>query len=131
MTLDIPAPANTDVSLDSSDPLALFLPLRTVTVPSGSPSALFTVNVLAPPLAPGPVTISASAPSTPAQSDSAPVSLTDPETHANGLTLNPDTVTPDTPSTATVTLDCEAPTGGTVVTLSAPSGVTVPRDSHG
>jgi hypothetical protein len=136
VTLDIPAPDDTDVALDSTDPASLFLPLTTVTVPEDSTSALFTVNVLAPPSVAGPVTITATAPSTLPQSDSAPVSLTDPETHANGLTLNPDTVTPDTPSTATVTLDCEAPTGGTVVNLSSvdpshvhvPATVTVPAD---
>jgi hypothetical protein len=134
VTLDIPAPDDTDVTLDSSDPLSLFLPLTTITVPEDSTSALFTVNALAPPVVPGSVTVTATAPSTPPQSDSAPVSLGDPPTHADDLTLDPDTVTPDTVSHGTVTLDCEAPSGGTVVTLlsqdqahvAVPTTVTVP-----
>jgi trimeric autotransporter adhesin len=122
VTLDIPAPADTSVALGSSDPLSLSLPLATVTVPSGSTSALFAVNALA---ASDGVTVSATAPSTPPQSDSATVSLTDPATHADGLTVDPDTVVAGSGSTGTVTLDCEAPPGGTTVTLSsADPGVT-------
>ena len=125
VTLDIPAPGDLSVALESSDPLSLALPLTTVTVPSGSTSALFAVNALA---ASDGVTVSATAPSTPPQSDSATVSLTDPATEAHGLTLNPDTVRPGGGSTGTVTLTCEAPPGGTEVTVSAEagSGITVP-----
>lgn len=126
VTLDIPAPDDTDVTLDSSDPLSLFLPLTTVTVPEGSTSALFTVEAL--PVASESVTVSATALSTPAQSDSASVSLTDPATHAAELTLDPDTVSAGNGTIATVTLDCEAPPAGTEVTLSSddPSSVGVP-----
>jgi hypothetical protein len=126
VTLDIPAPADVSVALVSSDPLSLSLPLATVTVPSGSNSALFAVDAGA---ASDGVTISATAPSTPPQSDSASVSLTDPDTTAEGLTLDPNSVRPGGGSTGTVTLTCEAPPGGTQVTLSAEagSGITVPE----
>jgi hypothetical protein len=125
VTLDIPAPGDVSVALESSDPLSLALPLATVTVPSGSTSALFAVNALA---ASDGVSVSGTAPSTPPQSDSATVSLTDPATEVDGLTLVPDTVRPGGGSTGTVTLTCEAPPGGTEVTVSAEdgSGITVP-----
>jgi hypothetical protein len=119
VTLDIPAPEDTDVTLQSGDPLSLSLPLTTVTVPEDSTSAFFTVNALAPPLVPGPVTVSAAVPSTPSQSDEGTVSLTPPVAHADGLTLNPSTVVPGESSIGTVTLDCEAPADGTEVTLSS------------
>jgi hypothetical protein len=117
VTLDIPAPDDTDVTLESSDPLSLSLPVTTVTVPQDSTSAFFTVNALGP--SDGDVTVTAAAPSTPPQGDSASVydNETYPDPEAAGLTLEPDTVKPDDPSTATVTLDCEAPAGGTEVTL--------------
>jgi hypothetical protein len=127
VTLDIPAPQDTPVTLGSSDP-ALFLPLTTVTVPEGSPSAFFTVSALAPTVDPTDVTVTATAPSTSPQSDQATVSGTDLPTHTDGLTLNPDTVVPGSPTNVTVTLDCEAPTGGTVVEITSqdPSHVGVP-----
>lgn len=114
VTLDVPAPEDTLVSLLSSDPSALQVPAG-VTVPSGSTSAFFSVDALA---ASGSVTVTASLGSSEA-TDSAPVSETDPVTHAAGLTLNPDTVVDGDGSTGTVTLDCEAPAGGTTVTLAS------------
>jgi hypothetical protein len=132
VTLDIPAPDDTPVTLQSSDP-ALFLPLTTVTVPEGSPSAFFTVNALAPTVDPTDVTVTATAPSTSPQSDEATVSGSALPTHTDGLTLNPDTVVPDSPTNVTVTLDCEAP-ADTVVEIASqdpshipPTTVTVPE----
>jgi hypothetical protein len=61
--------------------------------------------------------------------------LTSPDPDVSGLDLSPNSVIPPNPSTATVTLDCEAPSGGTVVALSSnkagvtvPTQVTVPED---
>jgi hypothetical protein len=124
VTLDIPAPSDTVVSLSSSNPLSLAPATPTVTVPSGETSALFTVDALLPSLQ---VTIEAAAPSTPAQSDSASVDLTDPATEAEGLSLDPATVKPGDVSIGTVTLTCEAPPGGTEVTLTSsdPSRIVV------
>jgi hypothetical protein len=124
VTLDIPAPSDTVVSLSSDTPLSLAPTNPTVTVPLGSTSASFSVDVFAvnAPL----VTVSAAAPSTPAATATASVSSTDPATHVVGLTLNPDTVVAGNVSQGTVTLDCEAPPGGTSVTLSADAGIGVP-----
>lgn len=126
VTLDIPAPDDTDVALATSDPLSLFLPATSVTVPSGSTSALFTVNAL---VASPDVTVSATAPSTPAQSDSASVSSTEPAGQAAELTLDSASVTAGEGTNGTITLACEAPAGGTEVTLLSqdPSQVGVPE----
>ena len=124
VNLDIPAPSDTVVSLSSDKPLSLAPTSPTVTVPTGSTSAPFSVDVFAvdAPL----VTVSAAAPSTPAATATASVSSTDPATHVAGLTLNPDTVVAGQQSHGTVTLDCEAPgPSGTTVTLTADSGVGV------
>jgi hypothetical protein len=126
VTLDIPAPSNTDVALESGDPLLLFLPVTSVMVPMGSTSQFFTVNALAP--STGDVSVTATAPSTPPQSDFASVYAAPPDANADTLTLNPGTVEPDSLSTATVTLDCEAPPSGTTVSFASqsPSNVHVP-----
>jgi hypothetical protein len=117
VTLDIPAPADTTVSLSGGDPLSLALPAPpTVTVPSGSTSAFFTLTALLP--SAGDVTVLASAPSTPAQSDSASVTATAPDPTSASLALDPSTVIPGQSSTGTVTLDCEA-TEDLTFTLSA------------
>ncbi|HET9120618.1 MAG TPA: hypothetical protein VFN72_08790 [Solirubrobacterales bacterium] len=122
VSLDVPAPSDTLVSLLSSDPTALSVPAG-VTVPSGSTSAFFSVNALADSAS---VTVTATLGSSEA-TDSASVSETDPATNADGLTLAPDTVVAGQDSTGTVTLDCEAPPGGTTVTLgSSDPGVGVP-----
>ncbi len=122
VSLDVPAPSDTLVSLVSSDPSALSVP-GGVTVPSGSSSALFSVNALA---ASTSVTVTASLGSSEATA-SASVSETDPATHADDLTVSPDVVVPGDGSTGTVTLDCEAPPSGTTVTLSSSDpGIGVP-----
>jgi hypothetical protein len=121
VSLDVPAPADTLVSLLSNS-AALTVPSG-VTVPSGSSSAFFSVDAVSD--SPS-VTVTASLGSSQA-TDTASVSSTPPATHANRLTLNPDTVIAGNGSTGKVTLDCEAPTGGTTVTLaSADAGVDVP-----
>jgi hypothetical protein len=123
VTLDIPAPSDTVVSLSSSNLLSLAPATPTVTVPSGQTSALFTVDALLP--SPQ-VTIEAAAPATPVQSDSASVDLADPATEADEVTLDPDEVEAGEGSTGTLTLTCEAPSGGTPVTFSADAGIGVP-----
>jgi hypothetical protein len=133
VTLDVPAPADTGVDLQSSDPLSLFVP-STVTVPSGSSSALFGVTALSPSSS---VTVTATLGASSAE-DTAPVNASsDPQ--VAGLALSPDSVTlggASSTSTATVTLDCEAgPTGAQVALSSSgppdvsfPAMVTVPQD---
>ena len=122
VSLDVPAPEDTLVSLLSSDPSALQVPSG-VTVPLGSSSAFFSVSALAD--SPS-VTVTASLGSSQA-TDSASVSETAPPTNADDLTLKPDTVVAGQDSKGTVTLDCEAPPGGTAVTLgSSDPGVAVP-----
>jgi hypothetical protein len=119
VSLDVPAPDDTVVSL-SSDSAALTVPSG-VTVPSGSTSAFFSVNAVSD--SPS-VTVTASLGASQA-TDTASVSSTDPATHADDLTVHPDRVAAGGGSTGTVTLDCEAPSGGTTVTLSsADPGVT-------
>jgi hypothetical protein len=124
VTLDVPAPVNTVVSLASSVSTDLAVP-PTVTVPSGSKSALFGVNTsFANPL----VTVTAALAPSPSASDTASVrDLAGFVPAATGLSLNPDTVTAGGTSTGTVTLDCEALHGGEVVDLvsSDPSKVVV------
>ena len=122
VSLDVPAPNDTLVSLLSSDPSALSVPAG-VTVPSGSSSALFSVNALA---SSSSLTVTATLGASEA-TDSASVSELDPATNADELVVNPDTVVAGNGSTGTVTLDCEAPSGGTTVTLSTSDpGVAVP-----
>jgi hypothetical protein len=119
VSLDVPAPEDTVVSL-SSDSAALTVPSG-VTVPFGSTSAFFSVNAVSD--SPS-VTVTASLGASQA-TDTASVSSTDPATHADDLTVHPDTVAAGGGSTGTVTLDCEAPSGGTTVTFSsADPGVT-------
>ncbi len=135
VTLDVPAPSDTTVDLSSDNPSSLAVPVSgTVTVPSGSKSALFGITTGAPTLL-GPVTVTATlAPSF--KTDTATVSLTDPTPAVSDLTLDPDSVTIGGTSMGTVTLDCEALSGGTVVTLhssdtdvaTVPSSVTVSQD---
>jgi hypothetical protein len=128
VTLDIPAPSDTVVSLSSDAPLSLAPTNSTVTVPLGSTSAFFGVDAFAvdAPL----VTVSAASPSTPAATATASVSSTDPATQAESVTLDRDTVGQDDAATGTLTLTCEAPPGGTPVTFSSsdPSSVGVPAD---
>jgi hypothetical protein len=119
VSLDVPAPADTAVSL-SSNSAALTVPSN-VMVSSGSTSAFFSVNAVSD--SPS-VTVTATLGTSHAE-DTASVN-SDPTTHADDLTLSPETVIAGNGSTGTVTLDCEAPAGGTTVTLAADSGVGVP-----
>lgn len=123
VTLDVPAPSDTLVSLLSSDPAALTVP-PSVTVPSGSSSAFFSINAAA---ASSSVTVTATLGSSQA-TDTASVSDATPDSKASGVTLSPESIIAGDFSTATVTLDCEAPDGGTTVQLSTsdPTNVTVP-----
>jgi hypothetical protein len=131
VNLDIPAPSDTPVDLSSDSPLSLVVP-ATVTVPSGSKTAFFGATALGVPTSAATVTATL-APSV--ATDTASVSLTSPNPVAAGLSLQPNTVTAGSPSTGTVTLDCEAAAGGAVVNLSSsspdvtvPSTVTVQQD---
>jgi hypothetical protein len=110
VTLDVPAPADTVVNLSSDGP-ALVVPL-TVTVPSGSRSALFglTTSLTPPPSA----IVTASLGSSDATA-SASVSATSPTPAVATLTLQTNDVSVGTPVQGTVTLDCEALPGGTLV----------------
>jgi hypothetical protein len=119
--LDIPAPSDTLVGLVSDDTSALTVPAG-VTVPSGSNSAFFSVNAVG---ASAAVTVTASLGSSEA-TDTASVSDTEPIPTAADLSVDPDTVVAGQDSTATVTLDCEAPAAGTTVDLSADTGIGVP-----
>jgi hypothetical protein len=135
VSLDVPAPSDTPVDLVSSDPLSLQVQPG-VTVPTGSSSALFSVTTLLPISS---AVVTASLGSSEA-TDTASVSATTPDPKASGLTLSPESVLAGDLTTGTVSLDCEAPAGGTVVSLSAvgpgaselpptltmPSSVTVP-----
>ena len=120
VSLDVPAPSDTLVSL-VSDSAGLTVPAG-VTVPSGSSSAFFSVNAVADAAA---ATVTATL-GTSNASDTAQVSSTEPESNLASLTLNPDRVAAGNGSTGTVTLDCEAPEGGTTITLTAEDGVGVP-----
>jgi hypothetical protein len=130
--LDVPAPSDTVVSLSGGAPLSLAPATSTVTVPSGSMSALFSVVAL--PLPTTGATILAAAPLTPPQSDTASVNLTAPDAQADELTLEPDEVKPGEQSTGTLTLTCEAPSGTELTLESDTTGIvlsgpgTVPED---
>jgi hypothetical protein len=121
VTLDVPAPEDTVVTLLSSDDTALAVP-PSVTVPSGSTSALFSVNAL---LASSSVTVTATL-GTSQATDSASVSATTPDPKASGLTLSPESINPAGSSTGTVTLDCEAPPGTQVTVTSSDPSILVP-----
>jgi hypothetical protein len=129
VTLNVPAPVDTVLDLSSDTPTSLTAP-STVTVPSGSRSAFFAVNTLLPSLSPVLVTATLNTAPPSAASDSARVIATSQRSVAD-LSLSPDSVTSGSPSTGTVTLDCEAPTGGTDVALSSTglTGVTVPSSA--
>ncbi len=131
VTLDVPAPADTPVALVSDHPLDLSVP-ASATVPSGSTSTFFSVLALLPdPL----VTVTATL--GPSVTDTASVSALSPSPAVSSLSIQPSSVTVGGSAIGTVTLDCEAPSGGTVVNLSsdlpgiaapAQPTVTVPQD---
>jgi hypothetical protein len=116
VSLNVRAPTDTDVALSSSAPTFLSVP-PIVTVPEGSFTGGFGVNTL---LAIPSVTVTASLAGSIDRTDTARVrnSLSlDPV--SSGLSLQPDHVIVGDPSTGTVSLDCEAPAGGTTVSLAA------------
>jgi hypothetical protein len=119
VSLDVPAPEDTLVGI-TSDSAALEVPAG-VTVPDGSTSAFFSVNAVSD--APS-VTVTATL-GTSQASDTASVSATDPPSHVDDLTLEPDAVVAGNGSQGTVTLECEAP-ADTTVTLAADSGIGLP-----
>ncbi len=132
VTLDVTAPADTAVDL-SDDSSFLDVAPPTTTVPSGSKSAFFSA-IVSPLATPTNAMVTATLGSSHA-SDSASLNPTSPDPNVTGLSLSPDSVTAGSPSTATVTLDCEASSGGAVVDLSSnlagvtvPMTVTVPQD---
>jgi hypothetical protein len=126
VTLDVPAAIDSSVNLSSSDQAALTVP-STVTVPAGSSSATFGVNTIQ--QSPG-VTVTGSLTGAfTTQATSTPSSIRDgtsPAPVVVGVSATPTNVAPNSSVTGKVTLNCEAPTGGTTVTLlSDNAGVTV------
>ncbi len=100
------------VTLTSSNPAVTSIP-ATVTVPAGQSSAKATITTQ-PVTTNTPVTISAAVGSTLVQS----ATLTVQPMEVSTVMLNPTTVQGGDASQGTVTLNCAAPTGGSVVTLS-------------
>jgi hypothetical protein len=131
VTLDVPAPADTAVTLVSDDSSAFNVSPGSVTVPAGSKTAFFgataaTTNPL--------VTVTASLGTSSAQ-DTAEVNALSPTPDVATLTIQPNSVSVGATPIGTVTLNCEAPAGGTSVSLSSdfagvtvPASVTVPQD---
>ena len=116
VTLDVPAPVDTAVTL-ASDQSAFDVAPGSVTVPSGSKTALFGALVSSPE---SPVTATVTATlGTSQATDSAKVRATAGTPAVSGVSLQPSSVTVGGSSSVTVTLDCEAPGGGTVVNLSS------------
>jgi hypothetical protein len=123
VTLDVTPAADTTVALLSDNEASLTVP-GTVTVPSGSKSAFFQVTTLLP--APSPVTVTATLGSDVIDTASVLATIPDPPA-VDDLSLQPDAMNVGETSTGTVTLACEAPTGGTEVTLEGtPTGLTLP-----
>lgn len=114
VTLDVTAPIDEVVSL-GSDSASLTVP-TSVTVPAGSKTAIFGIGTAPPVQTSPPVTVTGTLFSSSAF-DTAPVIDTTTPSALTGLSLSPDHVTVGNPSTGNVTLDCEAPSGGTVVSL--------------
>jgi hypothetical protein len=143
VTLDVPAAADSSVALSSSStpPGALTLP-SAVTVPAGSSSATFGVNTVLPVDSPPGVAVTGSLTGAfgTSEATSAPSSIRSdlsPAPVVASVSATPTSVAPDSTTTGTVTLNCEAPSpGGTSVTLSSdnpdvtvtPSPVVVPAD---
>ncbi len=124
VTLDVAPETDTVVDLSSDDLTSLTVPAN-VTVPSGSKSALFAVTTLLPTVSPATVTASLG---TSSANDFASVFVTIPNPPAvSDLTVQPNSVTIGDTPLGTVSLACEAPPGGTTVSLSSsPAGLTVP-----
>jgi trimeric autotransporter adhesin len=126
VTLDVPAPADTIVGLSTNaNPPSLTLPFSTVTVPSGSKSALFGVDTG---LVGSPSVMVTATLGPSSANDTASVrDGSSPAPVVAGVSATPTDVPPGSSVTGKVTLNCEAPVGGTTVTLhSDNAGVTVP-----
>lgn len=122
--LDGPAEGDTTVTLASSQPTVATVPGGSVTVANGSRSASVPVSAFSE----GNTTLTATLGATmlQVQLKVGGVAAT-PEVPT--LSLAPSSVTAGEASTATVTLDFIAPSGGTVVTLASDNpGVTVPAE---
>jgi hypothetical protein len=130
VSLDVPADADSSVNLSSSSPLNLTVP-SSVTVQAGSSSATFGVNTLLPVDSPPGVAVTGSLTGAfgTTQATSTPSSIrtvASPAPVVVGISATPTTVSPGSSVIGKVTLDCEAPTGGTTVTLGSDNtGVTV------
>jgi hypothetical protein len=123
VTLDVPAPADTSVLLQSDAPLDLGVP-PSVLVPSGSKTAFFDANALQPnPLVKVTATLGQSA------QDTAAVNSSPPAPAVTDLSLDPTSVTVGGTSQGTVTLNCEAPTDIVVNLSSDAPGVATPAAS--
>ena len=135
VTLDVPAPADTPVSLASDDASAFSVAPGFTTVPTGSKTAFFGA-LAGSPASPVTVTVTASLGSSSAQ-DSALVSASTPTPAVSAVSVQPGSVTSGESAVGTVTLGCEGVPGGTVVNLSVdlpgvtvPATVTVPQDGR-
>ena len=127
VTLDVPAPADTVVQLVSDQPSLSVAPGST-TVPAGSKTAFFGVTTSAP-VSPVTAIVTATL-GTSFASDTTSVSATAPTPAVSSLSIQPNSVTVGATPTATVTLDCEAPSGGAVVNLTSDlPGVAAPAQS--
>lgn len=115
VTLDVNSPAETDVTLASSDPAVLGVP-PDVTVPSGSQTGVFGVDTLAASL--GTVTVTATLGTSTAQDSASVRDGSSPPLAVESVGVFPDTIQPGTGATGTVTLDCEPGPGGVSVALS-------------
>lgn len=128
--LNVRAPVNTVVDLESSDPLSLEVP-GTAVVPEGSFTGGFQVQTL---LTTPSVTVTGTYDGV-VMSDTASVRDSgSPLPVPTGMTLSPVSVVVGDPSTGRITLDCEAGPGGITVALSddhplvtTPSSVTIPE----
>jgi Ni/Co efflux regulator RcnB len=115
VSLDVRAPTDVVVGLESEDPFSLAVP-SSVTVLEGSFSGSFGVDTLQ--VSP-PVTVTATYDDD-VFTDAASVRNSgSPTPVAANLGLQPNSVVVGDPSTGTVSLDCEAPAGGITVNLAS------------
>jgi trimeric autotransporter adhesin len=136
VSLDVKAPDNVSVSLQSDAPTFLAVP-PTVIVPDGQFTGAFSVDTFQ--MTSSPVTVTATYDGEQV-TDTATIrdSATSPNPVPSTLGLSPNSVVVGDPSTGTVNLDCEAPPGGIVVTLGSdhpnahvPVSVVVPEGDLG
>jgi trimeric autotransporter adhesin len=124
VSLDVRAPSDIVVDLDSSDPFTIDVP-STVTVLEGAFNGGFNVDTLQ--MTTTPVTVTATYDDDVFTDEATVRDETSPDPVASELALQPDSVVVGDPSTGTVSLDCEAPAGGITVNLSSNNaGASVP-----